>query len=110
MLSDPLILGSALFSHRLAVWQVAYWGDRAAEAGRSRDRQSVDVAALSLGVYRQRPRTFYGSVGAWLRTAGLHFLPVYLGPTLVLVLGWQLARRIVRISQRNCITSDRFPT
>ncbi|HNK31386.1 MAG TPA: sensor histidine kinase [Plasticicumulans sp.] len=101
MLSDPLILGSALFYIGL-LFAVAYWGDRAAEAGRSVIANPWTYT-LSLGVYCTA-WTFYGSAGRAAH-GGIAFLPVYLGPTLVLVLGWQLVRRIVRISQRNRITS-----
>ena len=40
-----------------------------------------------------------------IRSYYVGLLPVYLGPTLVLILGWQLLRRIVRISRRQRITS-----
>ncbi|RMF04398.1 MAG: hybrid sensor histidine kinase/response regulator, partial [Alphaproteobacteria bacterium] len=48
--------------------------------------------------------TFFGSVGL-SATAGLDFLPVYLGPIIMIGLGWPLLRRIVRLSKTQNITS-----
>src|SRR3546814_8464842 len=48
--------------------------------------------------------TFYGSVGR-AASGGIHFLPIYLGPTLVCLLWWFVIRKIIRISKANRITS-----
>lgn len=101
MLPDTLILVCALAYIGL-LFAIAHWADRAAEAGRSVIANPWTYT-LSLGVYCTA-WTFYGSAGRAAH-GGIGFLPVYLGPTLVLVLGWQLLRRIVRISKRNRITS-----
>ena len=41
------------------------------------------------------------------RRSGIDFLPIYLGPTLVFVLGWPLLAKILRISNAHRITSHR---
>jgi Na+/proline symporter/nitrogen-specific signal transduction histidine kinase len=58
---------------------------------------------LSLGVYCTS-WTYYGSVGR-ASARGIDFLPIYLGPTLVCVLGWPLLAKILRISKAHRITS-----
>ena len=61
------------------------------------------VFALSLAVYCTA-WTFYGSVGRVDQT-GIEFLSVYIGPTLVMLLGWSVLRKIIRISHVHSITS-----
>ena len=81
---------------------IAYRGDRAADAGRSLIANPY-VYALSLGVYASA-WTFYGSVGRAAAT-GIGFLPVYLGPTVMIALWWIVLRKIIRITKDNRITS-----
>ncbi|MDX1607060.1 MAG: histidine kinase dimerization/phospho-acceptor domain-containing protein, partial [Candidatus Competibacterales bacterium] len=76
--------------------------DRRALAGRSLIRNPY-VYTLSIAVYCTA-WTFYGSVGRAAET-GVGFLPIYFGPTLVMVLAWLLLRRIVRITKQQRITS-----
>ncbi|WP_369226768.1 SpoIIE family protein phosphatase [Streptomyces sp. R39] len=84
------------------LFAVAFYGDRRADSGRSIINNAT-VYALSFGVYATS-WTYYGSVG-WAARAGVGFLPIYLGPTLMLALGWLVLRRIIRISHRHRITS-----
>jgi len=81
---------------------VAYWGDRRREAGRSLTRNPY-VYTLSLAVY-MTSWTFYGSVGR-AATQGLDFLPVYLGPTLIIFTWGFLLRKIVRVTREQNIVS-----
>ena len=81
---------------------VAYHGDRRADRGRSIISNGY-VYALSLAVYATS-WTFYGSVGRAAST-GVGFLPIYLGPTVMVALWWLVLRKIIRISRRNRITS-----
>jgi Na+/proline symporter/signal transduction histidine kinase len=84
------------------LFAIAYFGDRRADQGRS-IIASPYIYALSIAVYCTA-WTFYGSVGR-ATSGGVGFLPIYLGPTLVFVLGWFLIRKIIRISKINRITS-----
>jgi Na+/proline symporter/nitrogen-specific signal transduction histidine kinase len=61
------------------------------------------VYALSMGVYCTA-WTYFGSVGR-AAEGGLWFLPIYLGPTLAMVLAWLVLRKMVRIARRERITS-----
>ena len=101
MLSDSLILGSAL-AYLGLLFGIAYYGDQRADAGRSIIANPY-IYTLSLAIYCTA-WTFYGSVGL-AATSGVDFLPVYLGPTLMALLFWFVVRRLVRITKIHRITS-----
>ncbi len=84
------------------LFAVAYYGDKRADAGRSIIANPY-IYALSLGVYATA-WTFYGSVGR-AAADGVGFLPIYIGPTLMMALWWLVVRKIVRISKTHRITS-----
>jgi len=84
------------------LFAIAYWGDKRADEGRSLIANPY-IYALSLAVYCTA-WTFYGSVGLAARS-GLGFLTIYLGPTLMTILGWLVLRKIIRISKVQRITS-----
>ena len=81
---------------------IAYFGDKRADAGRSIIANPY-IYALSLGVYATA-WTFYGSVGR-AASDGVGFLPIYIGPTLMMALWWLVVRKIIRISKTHRITS-----
>lgn len=101
MLSTPLVV-TAAFAYLLLLFAVAWWGDRRAAAGRS-VIGSPWVYTLSLAVYCTA-WTYFGSVGR-AASGGVWFLPIYLGPTLALVLGWMVVRKMIRIAKAWRITS-----
>jgi Na+/proline symporter/signal transduction histidine kinase len=84
------------------LFAIAYWGDKRADDGRSVIANPY-IYTLSLAVYCTA-WTFYGSVGMAARS-GLGFLTIYLGPTLMTILGWLVLRKIIRISKVHRITS-----
>ena len=90
------------FAYLLLLFLVAWWADRRADMGRS-VIASPYVYALSLGVYCTT-WTFYGSVGR-AASLGIGFLPVYLGPTLVMLLAPVLLRKMLRIAKMQRSTS-----
>jgi len=100
-MAPALVIGTA-FAYLLALFALAAWADRRAAAGRSLIGRPW-VYTLSLGVYCSA-WTYFGSVGR-AAAGGLGFLPIYLGPTLAMVLAWTLVRRIVRVARRYRITS-----
>jgi Na+/proline symporter len=81
---------------------IAYYGDKRADIGRSIISNPY-IYALSLAVYCTA-WTFYGSVGR-AASAGPAFLTIYLGPTLMVTLGWLVLKKIIRISKIHRITS-----
>ena len=101
MLSRPLVIGAA-FAYLLLLFAVAYVADRRAEAGHSVIGNAW-IYTLSMAVYATA-WTYFGSVGR-AATSGVWFLPIYLGPTLAMVLAWMLVRKMIRIAKTYRITS-----
>ena len=87
------------------LFAIAHGGDL---AGRRimRRRGRGTIYALALAAYCTS-WTFYGSVGLASRS-GLDFLTIYLGPILVVSLGYPLVAR--SSASRNRRTSPRWPT
>ena len=92
----------ASFLYLLLLFAVAYIGDKRADAGRSIIANPT-IYALSLAVYCTT-WTYYGSVGR-AASSGLGFVPIFLGPTLVVALWWFVMLKMVRIGKTNRITS-----
>lgn len=61
------------------------------------------VYALSLSVYVSA-WTFYGSIGR-AASNGLEFLTIYLGPSLAMLLGWIIIRKMIKIAKEHRLTS-----
>lgn len=101
MLQGPVIV-LASFAYLGLLFAVAYYGDRRADQGRSIIANPM-VYGLSLAVYCTA-WTYYGSVGR-AASAGIGFLPIYLGPTLVAALWWFLMAKMIRISKTHRVTS-----
>ena len=90
------------FAYLGLLFAIAYYADQRADAGRSVIANPY-IYSLSLAVYATA-WTFYGSVGR-AAADGVGFLPIYIGPTLMIALWWVVLRKIVRISKQNRITS-----
>jgi len=101
MLQDWVIV-VASFSYLGLLFAIAYYADQRADAGRS-VIASPYIYSLSLAVYATA-WTFYGSVGR-ASVDGVGFLPIYIGPTLIITVWWLVMRKIVRIARQNRITS-----
>src|SRR6187549_1375256 len=90
------------FAYLGLLFAIAYFADERAHAGRS-VIASPYIYSLSLAVYATA-WTFYGSVGR-AASDGVGFLPIYIGPTLMIALWWVVLRKMLRISKQNRITS-----
>lgn len=101
MLSTSLVITVA-FSYLLILFAIAYSADRAALKGQSWVNNPW-VYALSMAVYCTA-WTYFGSVGR-AANGGVWFLPIYLGPTLAMILGWLVIRKMIRIAKTYRITS-----
>src|SRR5438067_4033842 len=101
MLHETAIVLTA-FVYLGVLFAIAYYADERTEADRS-VIASPYVYSLSLAVYATA-WTFYGSVGRAV-SDGVGFLPVYIGPTLMIALWWVVLRKMLRISKQNRITS-----
>ncbi|MDB5510388.1 MAG: histidine kinase [Hyphomicrobiales bacterium] len=85
-----------------ALFAVAHYGDT---SGRRfiGERMRPFIYAMTLGIYCTS-WTFFGSVGL-ASEKGLEFLPIYIGPALVIGLGYKFVIRIIRLSKSQNITS-----
>ena len=101
MLQGPIVFASS-FAYLGLLFAIAYYADKRADAGRP-VIASPYIYSLSLGVYATA-WTFYGSVGR-AASDGIGFLPIYIGPTLMIALWWIVMRKMLRISKQNRITS-----
>ncbi|WP_018111261.1 ATP-binding protein [Thermus igniterrae] len=96
---SPFFLLALLLLYLGLLFLVALLGE-----GRARAlAQSPQAYALSLAVYATA-WTFFGSVGR-AATEGATFLPIYLGPTLVLLLWPFLHGRILELARAHRLTS-----
>jgi Na+/proline symporter/signal transduction histidine kinase len=99
---EPWFVVATSVAYLGLLFAIALYARRRADAGRSIVGNPY-IYALSLAVYATS-WTFYGSVGRAAST-GVGFLPIYLGPTLMVALWWVVLRKMIRISKRNRITS-----
>jgi Na+/proline symporter/signal transduction histidine kinase len=90
------------FAYLGLLFAIAYYADQRADAGRPVIAGPY-IYSLSLAVYATA-WTFYGSVGR-AASDGIGFLPIYIGPTLMIALWWVVLRKMLRISKQNRITS-----
>jgi Na+/proline symporter/signal transduction histidine kinase/CheY-like chemotaxis protein len=111
-----MMLGAALVAATIylaGLFWLAAWRDRIGRDGSGRDRTGAAragierhaglVYGLSLAVYCSS-WTFFGGVGT-AATAGLDYLPIYLGPILVFTLGFGLVRKILAQAKAQHSTS-----
>jgi len=99
---DPFAVIWVFCLYMMLLFLTALWVERSSVPGRRTVNNPV-VYSLSLAVYCTA-WTYYGSVGK-AATSGLLFLPIYLGPTIAIVMWWTLMRKLVRIKTIHHITS-----
>lgn len=100
MIQGWAVLGLA-FLYLLLLFGVASYGDQRRHGRKSSSRPNI--YALSLAIYCTT-WTFFGSVGL-AASSGLSFLAIYLGPIALIVLGFPMIARIIRLSKEERITS-----
>jgi len=101
-LINPILALAAMVLYLLLLFGVAHYADRKRDQGESIVSNPY-VYALSFSVYATA-WAFYGSVGRGA-TEGLGFLPIYLGPSLVMLLGWTVIRKMITISKEHRLTT-----
>lgn len=101
MLTEPTVLALSL-AYLGLLFAIAYFGDRYA-----RDWSASSVApavyGLSLAIFCTS-WTFYGAVGR-AATSGIDFILIYTGPALVVVAGYPMLRKMVRLAKQHNVTS-----
>ena len=101
MLQETAVFGLSL-AYLGLLFAVAWLGDRHARTWSTGAIGPV-VYSLSLAIYCTS-WTFYGAVGR-AATSGLDFILIYIGPALVVVVGYPLLRKMVQAAKRNNVTS-----
>src|SRR5580658_8931878 len=86
----------------LLLFFIAWWGDNGGRKYLSGRRRTL-VYSLSLAVYCTS-WTYYGSVGV-ASARGLDFLPIYIGPILVVGFGHRLVQRIADLARAQNLTT-----
>jgi Na+/proline symporter/signal transduction histidine kinase len=79
------------------LFAIAWWGETRSAAGAAPIGRTAIAYALTLAIYNTS-WSFYGSVGR-AATSGWDFLPIYIGPTLVLVFGQPLLARVIALAR-----------
>ena len=79
---------------------VAHWAEKKAS---SKWTNSPYIYSLSLAVYCSA-WTYYGSIGV-AANSGISYLPVYIGPVMIIPAWMVILRKIIRISRVNKISS-----
>lgn len=97
-----VIIVTAL-AYLVALFAVAYWGDRRREREMALRQSQPWIYPLSLAVYCTS-WTFFGSVGLASRS-GFDFLAIYVGPLVLFAVFWPLIMRVVRLAKAQNITS-----
>jgi Na+/proline symporter/signal transduction histidine kinase len=92
----------AAIGYVLFLFLIAWWGDRGGRRFLAGRRRAL-VYALSLAVYCTS-WTYYGSVGL-ASSHGLDFLPIYIGPILVIGLGSSFVGRIANLARTQNLTT-----
>ncbi len=92
----------AAISYIGVLFLIAWWGDRGGRRFITGGSRAV-VYALSLAVYCTS-WTYYGSVGL-ASSHGLDFLPIYIGPALVIGLGSAFVWRIANLARSQNLTT-----
>src|SRR5664279_159683 len=101
MLSGTTVFIAAV-GYLLALFALACWGDYGGRRFLVGRRRTL-VYALSLAVYCTS-WTYYGSVGM-ASTHGFAFLPIYIGPVLVIGFGHRTVRRVVELARAQNLTT-----
>ncbi|MFM2010079.1 MAG: hypothetical protein RLZZ479_470 [Bacteroidota bacterium] len=86
--------------YMLILFYIAYWAEK---RGHSRWTNNPYIYSLSLAVYCTA-WTYYGSIGV-AANSGLSYLPIYLGPIIIIPTWMIILKKIIRISRVNKISS-----
>lgn len=101
MVSSWILLLVSL-GYAALLFGVAWWGDRRPMYP-DRPWLRPAVYSLALAVYCSS-WTFYGAVGTAVRS-GVSYLPIYVGPILLMLFGWRIIERLALIARSENVVS-----
>jgi PAS domain S-box-containing protein len=99
---DGTVLFAVAMAYLALLFAIAYYGDIRARQ-RILTRASPYIYSLSLAVYCTS-WTFFGNVGT-AASQGWNFIPIYMGPVILLLVFTPFLRRLIRAAKRHNITS-----
>ncbi len=99
---QPWILITASLIYIGVLFAIAHYGDRQVEAHRRIPHRAL-IYSLSLAIYCTS-WTYYGAVGS-AATKGWEFFAIYLGPILLVVIGFHFFKKLASICIENNITT-----
>lgn len=99
---SPYALLAVSLGYVLVLGLVGHWAERRARAGHQVSNHGV-IYTLALMIFCTS-WTYFGSVGSATHS-GMLYSAVYLGPTLVMLVGWVLIRRIILLRKHYRFTS-----
>ncbi|HCT84141.1 MAG TPA: diguanylate cyclase [Candidatus Margulisbacteria bacterium] len=99
---NPLIILAIVLIYLVLLFLLAFWVEKKAAAGTNIGNNAY-IYSLSLTVY-VTAWSFYGSVGK-AASAGMLFLPIYLGPSIACVVWWTILKKLLRIRNTYRISS-----
>ncbi len=102
MLMNPWVIVLLALAYVLVLFAIAYFADNSPNASKLY-RITPCIYPLTLAVYCTS-WTFFGAVGTAAKS-GWDYLPIYLGPMLVMIFGYDLLKRMIDISKAHRITS-----
>ncbi|MFD0387223.1 hypothetical protein ACFQ4K_04315 [Tistrella bauzanensis] len=101
---DSWLVLSLSLTYLAALFAIAWRGDRiAARRASLTQRRAPLLYALSLAVYCTS-WTFYGAIGR-AATGGFDFVSIYVGPILMIGLGWPILAKMVRVAKAENVVS-----
>lgn len=99
---DKQLLIILVTAYASLLFFVAWWGEKYGNTVRLSWWRPL-IYSLSIGVYCSS-WTFLGAVGQATEN-GWHYLPIYLGPILLILFGWGFLKRLLTVSLHNKVTS-----
>ena len=97
---SSIVLLLILSVYLAMLFGIAHWAEK---RGNSKWTNNPYVYTLSLAVYCSA-WTYYGSIGV-AANSGLNYLPIYVGPIIIIPAWMIILRKIIRISKVNKISS-----
>ncbi|GHB72831.1 hypothetical protein GCM10008107_22810 [Psychrosphaera saromensis] len=96
-----IIIVSAIYAGLM--FSIARWGDRTNNPLSQKITHHPIIYAFALGIYCSS-WTYFGAVGT-ASTDGWQFLPILLGPILLMLFGYPILAKLVKVSKKQNLTS-----
>ena len=93
---DTWVVVAVSFAYLGLLFAIAYYGDQRADRAAASSATATSTRCRSPSTPRRGRST---AASAARRRAAIGFLPIYLGPTLMVALWWVVLRKIIRISK-----------